>query len=77
MKKILSASEMKQIRGGAVSSSVCASGERLYTCVTIWEGGNSSSGAVCAESSAMARTSINLNYYDQGVKDDVSNIRCV
>lgn len=35
MKKVLNASEMKQVRGGAVPSSMCGEGEQLYTCVTI------------------------------------------
>lgn len=77
MKKILSVSEMKQIRGGAQISSFCADGEKLYTCVTIWSGGSTTSGSVCATDRAMARTNLNLIYHDQDVKQDVQNIRCL
>lgn len=76
MKKILNVSEMKQVRGGAVPSSSCGDGESLYTCATIWVGGGRSSGSVCATSGAMARTSVKLIYYDQGVRDDVASVRC-
>lgn len=34
MLKVLSASEMKQVRGGAQSSRYCAEGQLLYTCAT-------------------------------------------
>lgn len=75
--KILSASEMKQVRGGAVASSMCASGEQLYTCVTIWEGGSYSSGSVCASSGASARAKLIVNYHNQDVRNDVANVRCL
>ena len=77
MKKILNVSEMKQVRGGAVPSSYCREGEKLYTCVTIWQGGASTSGSVCATSRAMAKTSLNLAYHAQYVKEDVRVIRCL
>lgn len=77
MKKILNVSEMKQVRGGAVPSSRCGEGELLYTCVTIWEGGTSTSGGVCATDRATAKTSLNLAYHDQFVKEDVQAIRCL
>lgn len=77
MKKILNISEMKQVRGGASPSSMCGEGEQLYTCVTIWEGGTSTSGSVCATTRGMAQTGLNLNYYKQGVKTDVQRIRCL
>jgi len=68
---------MKQVRGGAVPSSYCREGEKLYTCVTIWQGGASTSGSVCATSRAMAKTSLNLAYHAQFVKEDVRVIRCL
>ena len=77
MKKILNVSEMKQVRGGAVPSSYCREGEKLYTCVTIWQGGASTSGSVCATSRAMAKTSLNLAYHAQFVKEDIRVIRCL
>ena len=77
MKKILNVSEMKQVRGGAVPSSYCREGEKLYTCVTIWQGGASTRGSVCATSRAMAKTSLNLAYHAQFVKEDVRVIRCL
>ena len=77
MKKILNVSEMKQVRGGAVPSSYCREGEKLYTCVTIWQGGASTSGSVCATSRAMAKTSLNLAYHAQFVNEDVRVIRCL
>lgn len=60
MLKVLSASEMKQVRGGAQSSRYCAEGQLLYTCATIWKGGTVTSGSVCATDRATARTSVNL-----------------
>lgn len=77
MKKVLNASEMKQVRGGAVPSSMCGEGEELYTCVTIWRGGSQTSGSVCATNRVIARVSVNLVYHDQGVGSDVANIRCL
>lgn len=77
MKKILNVSEMKQVRGGVQPSSSCGEGELLYTCVTIWEGGASTSGSVCATDRATAKTSLNLAYHDQLVKEDVQAIRCM
>ena len=50
------------------TSSLCGEGEQLYTCVTIWQGGASTSGSVCATSRAMAKTSLNLAYHAQFVK---------
>ena len=77
MKKILNVSEMKQVRGGAQASSLCGEGEQLYTCVTIWQGGASTSGSDCATSRAMAKTSLNIAYHAQLVKEDVQVIRCL
>lgn len=48
MKKILSASEMKRVCGGADPSSMCGDGEKLYTCTTDYGNGVTSTGKVCA-----------------------------
>lgn len=47
MLKVLSASEMKQVRGGAQSSRYCAEGQLLYTCATGYANGFISRGSAC------------------------------
>ena len=77
MKKILNVSEMKQVRGGAVPSSYCREGEKLYTCSTSWMSGTVTQGSVCATSASAAQTAVSLAYHAQFVKEDVRVIRCL
>ena len=65
MIKVLSASEMKQVRGGAVSSSYCASGEKLYTCTSNYGNGQTSTGVVCSKSSGNAAAAV-MDAHDAG-----------
>ena len=46
MKRVLDVAEMKQIHGGAAVSNLCASGEKLYTCTTIYVGSDVTSKGV-------------------------------
>lgn len=65
MKKVLNASEMKQVRGGAVPSSMCGEGEQLYFCRTSFAGGAISTGSVCAKSAAAANVAVMMKYRDE------------
>ena len=76
MKKILNVSEMKQVRGGAQASSLCGEGEQLYTCVTIWQGGASTSGSVCATSRGAAQTAVSKVHMNQDVIRDEVAVVC-
>lgn len=49
MKKVLNASEMKQVRGGAVPSSMCNPGEVLFTCATGYSSGFITKGVACGK----------------------------
>ncbi|RHL09436.1 hypothetical protein DW036_09550 [Bacteroides sp. AF39-11AC] len=62
MKKILNVSEMKQVRGGGVVSSLCAPDEYLYSCTTSFGNGASSNGKVCAKNNFVASEKILNNY---------------
>ena len=70
MKKILNVSEMKQVRGGAVSSSMCGEGEQLYTCTSSWMGGERTSGSVCAKSAKGAQNAVDKIRMTQDVLAD-------
>lgn len=77
MKKILSVSEMKQIRGGAQISSFCGEGEKMYTCTTTYDNGFTSTGAVCAATAYMARRAIVMAKTDQVQADPgIRGIQC-
>ena len=65
MKTLLSASEMKQVRGGADISTYCHPGEKLYSCTTTYEGGAQSSGVVCAKDGGDAATRIKTGFDKQ------------
>lgn len=64
MKKILSASDMKLVCGGASPSSMCGDGEMLYTCSTKI-GNSTSTGSICSSSKSTAELHVKLNLYAQ------------
>lgn len=69
MKRILDASEMKQIHGGATVSNLCASGEKLYTCTTYYVGSTmTSEGVVCASSATDASSLISIQRESEGTQ---------
>lgn len=76
MKKVLNASEMKQVRGGAVSSSMCGEGEQLYSCSTSWMGGSITSGSVCAKSAHAAQRLVSNAHSGQGTGSDEVVVIC-
>lgn len=76
MKKILNASEMKQVRGGAQPSSMCGEGEKLYTCSTSWMGGTVTQGSVCATSASTAQTAVSRVHMNQDVISDEVAVVC-
>ena len=76
MKKILNVSEMKQVRGGAHTSSLCAPGEKLYTCSTLWNGGTITKGSVCATNQSTAKEAVKQVHTDQLVESDQGAVVC-
>ena len=62
MKRVLDVAEMKQIHG-------CASGEKLYTCTTIYVGSDvTSKGVVCAYSASGAELLITIQRESEGTE---------
>ena len=69
MKRVLDVAEMKQIHGGAAVSNLCASGEKLYTCATIYVGSDvTSKGVVCAYSASGAELLITIQRESEGTE---------
>ena len=52
LKKILNASEMKQVRGGAVPSDYCNPGDVLFTCATGYNSGFITKGVACGRNAS-------------------------
>lgn len=77
MKKILNDAEMKQVRGGVLSSSLCGQGEKLYTCTTHYGNGFTSTGAVCSTTAYMARRAVLIQRTEEVQGDaDIRWIEC-
>ncbi|WP_239060665.1 TIGR04149 family rSAM-modified RiPP [Bacteroides sp. 519] len=80
----LSDSDMKQIRGGAHTSSLCganggSSFEYLYTCYTTFPGGTKSTGNVCATDSNNAKAKAMQSLLGSGFEHEEFNkinIKC-
>ncbi|WP_291530342.1 hypothetical protein [Bacteroides sp. UBA939] len=71
MKKILNDSEMKQVRGGAIPTTFCAPGERVYSCKITYNG-DVITGEVCAASVASANANALALYVPYGEKAKVT-----
>ena len=66
----LSKSEMKSVKGGAMSS-MCADGESLYRCSVSYGGGGSFSGVVCGRDAGHAAAAVFVVHGEPGTE-----IRC-